>query len=145
MRIEMNRFGRVKFPIFCLISMYFRHETSRQQLYLQLRRDILEKRCLCEEDQVMTLAGLALQAEYGDYIKESMGRNYFIPEHYFPEHAVKRLGSGYIRQHAADAHKTYTGMTEVEAKMEFIKVSIEYYLSHYIQLECVITSFIYFP
>lgn len=99
-----------------------RHETSRHQLYLQLRRDILEERCLCEEDKVMTLAGLALQAEYGDYIPESMGRNYFIPEHYFPEHTVKRLGTGYIRQHAPDAHRAHAGMTEVEAKMDYIKV-----------------------
>lgn len=71
----------------------------------------------------MTLAGLALQAEYGDYMQDSMGRNYFIPEHYFPEHTVKRLGTGYIRQHAPDVHRTHSGMTEVEAKMEFIRVS----------------------
>ena len=121
----MKEVFRVTLTGYTFLNLYlcfFRQEMSRNQLYLQLRRDILEERSLCDEDKVMTQAGLALQAEYGDYVQESMGRTYFVPEHYFPEHVVKRLGSGYIRQHAPDAHKMHAGMTEVEAKIELIKV-----------------------
>ena len=102
--------------------IYFRHETTKHQLYLQLRRDLLEERCHCDETKALALAGLALQAEYGDYSLETMGRNYFVPEHYFPGRAVKRLGSAYIRDSTPEAHMGAKGLTETEAEIEFIKV-----------------------
>jgi hypothetical protein len=77
---------------------------------------------LCDEEKALGLTGLALQAEYGDYNKDTMGRNYFVPEHYFSERTLKRLGTGYVRDHAPDTHKELAGMSEVEAQMEFIKV-----------------------
>lgn len=70
------------------------------------------------------MAGLALQAEYGDYNQETMSRNYFVPEHYFPGRAVKRLGSGYIRDNTPEAHMDARGLIEADAEMEFIKVRI---------------------
>lgn len=36
-------------------------------LYLQLRRCLLERQLRCETKDMMTLAGLALQAEFGDF------------------------------------------------------------------------------
>lgn len=91
-------------------------------MYLQLRHDILEERTLCDEDQCVELSGLALQAEYGDYDPESMGKNYFLQEHYFPHRVVKRLGSGYIRDHATEEHRKLAGLTDRQAEIEFIKV-----------------------
>lgn len=78
---------------------------------------------MCDEDKALRLAGLALQAEYGDYNKDTMGRNYFVPEHYFSERTLKRLGTGYVRDHAPDTHKELQGVSEMEAQTDFIKVS----------------------
>lgn len=36
-------------------------------LYLQLRKNVLEQQVLCTEDDLITLGGLALQAEVGDF------------------------------------------------------------------------------
>ena len=57
-----------------------------------------------------------------------MGRNYFVPEHYFPGRVVKRLGSGYVKDHTPEAHMDVKGLTETEAELEFIKVEIIYHL-----------------
>lgn len=82
----------------------------------------------------MELSGLALQAEYGDYDPESMGKNYFLQEHYFPHRVVKRLGSGYIRDHATEEHRKLAGLTDRQAEIEFIKVRKVNCLNHSISV-----------
>nr|XP_023679859.1 FERM and PDZ domain-containing protein 2 [Paramormyrops kingsleyae] len=63
-------FLRVKFFVndICLIL----HQLTRHQYYLvvQLRKDILEDRLCCSEETSLLLGGLALQAEFGDYMPE---------------------------------------------------------------------------
>ncbi|KAK3601912.1 hypothetical protein CHS0354_041851 [Potamilus streckersoni] len=111
---------RVKFYMDNISAL--RHQTTKHLLYLQCRRDILEERCQCNEDHVVALAGLAMQAEYGDYNKETMDKNYFTPEHYFSGHALHRLGMGYIRDNTPVSHLENAGMSEVEAELQFIKM-----------------------
>lgn len=43
---------------------------TKHQYYLQLRKDILEEKMRCDLTNVMILASLALQAEFGDYQPE---------------------------------------------------------------------------
>lgn len=40
---------------------------SRHLLYFQLRKSVLERQILCNEDDLITLGGIALQAEIGDF------------------------------------------------------------------------------
>lgn len=40
---------------------------SRHTLFLQLRKSILENHIVCTDDDLITLGGLALQAEIGDF------------------------------------------------------------------------------
>lgn len=47
-----------------------RHNLTRHQYYLQLRKDILEDRLYCNEETGLYLVALALQVEFGDYIPE---------------------------------------------------------------------------
>lgn len=49
---------------------YDRHKQTRDQYYLQLRRDLLEDRLRCHEDTALYLGALALQTEFGDYMPE---------------------------------------------------------------------------
>lgn len=55
---------RVKFflPTLRIISI-----ESRHTLFLQLRKSILENHIVCTDDDLITLGGLALQAEVGDF------------------------------------------------------------------------------
>ena len=53
--------------------IHYRHKLSRHQYYLQLRKDFLEDRLSCHEESSLCLAGLALQAEYGDCMPEVPG------------------------------------------------------------------------
>lgn len=143
---EMNRFLQTAFvdciEFICFIDLiklsfylfFPRHQISKHLLYLQLRHDILEERILCDEDQCVELSALALQAEYGDYDPESMGKNYFLQEHYFPHRVVKRLGSVYIRDHATEEHRKLAGSTDRQAEIEFIKVRTVKHLNHSISL-----------
>lgn len=40
---------------------------SRHLLYLQLRKSILESQVLCTDDDLISLGGLAIQSEIGDF------------------------------------------------------------------------------
>lgn len=54
-----------------LFSCFFaRHSLTRHQFYLQLRKDILEERLYCDDETLLQLGVLALQAEVGSYPKE---------------------------------------------------------------------------
>ncbi|EHH64689.1 PDZ domain-containing protein 5C [Macaca fascicularis] len=67
-------FLRIKF----FVSHYgmLQHSLTRHQFYLQLRKDILEERLYCNEEMLLQLGVLALQAEFGNYPKEA---NSFTP------------------------------------------------------------------
>lgn len=55
-------------------------------LYLQLRRSLLERQLRAGRSQLLALAGLALQAEFGDHATvDRSGGAYFLSEHYLPE------------------------------------------------------------
>ena len=77
---------------------------------------------MISEERALELTGLALQVEYGDFDKETMGRNYFTAEQYYPNRVVKRVGMGYIRDNTPEVHEKYMGMTETQAETDFIKV-----------------------
>ena len=65
-------------------------------LYLQLRRSLLEQQIRCLTDQHVSLSGLALQAEFGDYsdqVYQSSNQSHYRPEvpRGFEEVKVPRL------------------------------------------------------
>ena len=73
----------------CMFNSFYSYQKTVHQFYLQLRQDILNDHLYCHEEASFILGGLALQAETGDY-NESLGDEYFLPEHYIPCR-VKRL------------------------------------------------------
>ncbi|XP_022099878.1 tyrosine-protein phosphatase non-receptor type 13-like isoform X2 [Acanthaster planci] len=115
-----------KFTLFFRIKFYLENtallkdQLTRHQYYLQLRRDILEERTRCDERAALQLASLALQAEMGDYQPETMGRNYFLPEHYVPSGIIDTLGVPRIRQNLPPMHGAHSSMGELQAEMEFL-------------------------
>ena len=105
-----------------------RDPTSRHQYYLQLRKDILEERTTCDEQAALQLASLALQAEMGDYHSDSMGQNYFLPEHYVPTAVIDSIGIPGVRQRIPTLHEMHQGMEELHAEMEFLMVGYPFLL-----------------
>ncbi|KAL5018640.1 hypothetical protein ScPMuIL_004362 [Solemya velum] len=117
--ITFTIYLRMKYYVDNLITL--RHHVTRHLLYLQLRRDILEDRTQCSEDKALTLAGLSLQVEYGNYDKEMNGRSYFVPEHYFSHRVIQRVGTAYVRDNGAEMHAAARDITEAQAEMDFIR------------------------
>lgn len=50
---------------------------SRHLLYLQLRKSILESHILCNDEELISLGGLALQSEIGDFNESVSGELIF--------------------------------------------------------------------
>ncbi|CAH1247149.1 PTPN13 [Branchiostoma lanceolatum] len=118
--------SEVKFTVFFRVKYYvenvssLKHQLTRHQFYLQLRRDVLEERTHCPSDSAVSLAALALQAEFGDYSPDAHGHNYFLVEHYLPARVIDSLGVAPIRQDLPRMHSQHRGMMEPTAEMEFL-------------------------
>jgi tyrosine-protein phosphatase non-receptor type 13 protein len=65
--VSFTLYLRIKFflPTLRMLSL-----DSRHTLYLQLRKSVLENHIICTDDDLITLGGLALQAEVGDFQEE---------------------------------------------------------------------------
>ncbi|XP_035670217.1 tyrosine-protein phosphatase non-receptor type 13-like [Branchiostoma floridae] len=118
--------SEVKFTVFFRVKYYvenvssLKHQLTRHQFYLQLRRDVLEERTHCPSDSAVSLAALALQAEFGDYSPDAHGHNYFLVEHYLPARVIDSAGVAPIRQDLPRMHSQHRGMMEPTAEMEFL-------------------------
>ncbi|XP_078576215.1 tyrosine-protein phosphatase non-receptor type 13-like isoform X2 [Branchiostoma floridae x Branchiostoma japonicum] len=118
--------SEVKFTVFFRVKYYvenvssLKHQLTRHQFYLQLRRDVLEERTHCPSDSAVSLAALALQAEFGDYSPDAHGHNYFLVEHYLPARVIDSSGVAPIRQDLPRMHNQHRGMMEPTAEMEFL-------------------------
>ncbi|XP_072261558.1 tyrosine-protein phosphatase non-receptor type 13 isoform X4 [Pyxicephalus adspersus] len=98
------------------------HSLTCHQYYLQQRKDILDERLHCDDEASLLLASLALQAEYGDYQQEVHGLGYFRLEHYLPARVIEKMDLSYMKEELPRLHSTYTGASEREAELEFLKV-----------------------
>nr|XP_044998498.1 tyrosine-protein phosphatase non-receptor type 13 isoform X3 [Jaculus jaculus] len=118
--VDFTLFFRIKF--FMDDVSLIQHNLTCHQYYLQLRKDILEERMHCDDETSLLLASLALQAEYGDYQPEVHGMSYFRLEHYLPARVMEKLDLSYIKEELPKLHNTYTGASEKETELEFLKV-----------------------
>uniref|UniRef100_UPI003AAC9320 tyrosine-protein phosphatase non-receptor type 13 n=1 Tax=Centroberyx gerrardi TaxID=166262 RepID=UPI003AAC9320 len=114
-------FLRVKF--FVDDISFILHRLTRHQYYLQLRKDILEDRLYCNEETGLFLAALALQAEFGDYMPELYGRNYYQPEHYVSKRMLERLALPSLKEELPRLHASHAQMLPEEAETEYLKIA----------------------
>lgn len=113
-------FVRVKYYVDSIMSL--RHSETRHLYYLQLRHDVLEERCHVADDEALSLAGVALQAEYGDYDTHHFPRAYFQPDHYIPQRNIRHIGSSVIRDDVPSHHSEHTGLDQDEAEFKFMRL-----------------------
>ncbi|AWP14045.1 putative tyrosine-protein phosphatase non-receptor type 13 [Scophthalmus maximus] len=114
-------FLRVKF--FVDDISFILHRLTRHQYYLQLRKDILEDRLYCNEETGLFLAALALQAEFGDYMSELYGKNYYQPEHYVSKRMLEKLALPSLREELPRLHASHAQMVPDEAETEYLKIA----------------------
>ncbi|XP_073991435.1 uncharacterized protein isoform X3 [Rhodnius prolixus] len=100
----------------------------KHMLYLQLRRSLLERQLRAEKHQLLALAGLALQAEFGDQLScQDSTNSYFLLEHYLPE------GEGSERELVL-LHRQRASLDPGRAEEMFISniMSLVEYGTHYV-------------
>ncbi|KAM9847849.1 tyrosine-protein phosphatase non-receptor type 13 [Aulostomus maculatus] len=114
-------FLRVKF--FVDDISFILHRLTRHQYYLQLRKDILEDRLYCNEETGLFLAALALQAEFGDYMAELYGKNYYQPEHYVSKRMLEKLALPNVKEELPRLHTSHAQMLPEEAETEYLKIA----------------------
>nr|XP_009305699.1 FERM and PDZ domain-containing protein 2 isoform X4 [Danio rerio] len=102
---------------------YILHKHTRHQYYLQLRKDILEDRVHCNEETALFLAALALQAEFGDYMAEVYGKNYFQTEQYISKRVIEKVALPCLREELPRLHANNAQMLPEEAETEFLKIA----------------------
>ncbi|XP_043553221.1 tyrosine-protein phosphatase non-receptor type 21 [Chiloscyllium plagiosum] len=96
-------------------------ELTRFQYYLQLRKDILEGRIPCTLDQGIQLAGLAAQADFGDYDQyESQDFLYkcdLFPVNWIQDERMLQEAT----QKVASLYRKFRGLTPSETELLFLQ------------------------
>ncbi|MGH0139787.1 UNVERIFIED_CONTAM: hypothetical protein FKN15_070098 [Acipenser sinensis] len=118
--VRFTLFLRIKF--FVDNISFIQHRLTRHQHYLQLRKDILEERLYCNDETALQLGAIALQAEYGDYLPEVYGKNYFQLEHYIPGSVMEKMALTCLKEELPRLHANYSRLSAEEAEIEYLKV-----------------------
>ncbi|KAG4070549.1 hypothetical protein HA402_001215 [Bradysia odoriphaga] len=92
---------------------------SRHLLYLQLRKSILESHILCNDEELISLGGLALQSEIGDFTESMKHTDYFTISHYLPEGVYQRNKG--MAKYLRSSHFSKKGLQSRESEYNFIR------------------------
>ncbi|XP_038616649.1 tyrosine-protein phosphatase non-receptor type 14 isoform X1 [Tachyglossus aculeatus] len=95
-------------------------EATRYQYYLQVKKDVLDGKLRSTLDQAIRLAGLAVQADFGDY-------NHFASQDFLREYvlfpmdlALEEAVLEELTQKVALEHKAHSGVLAAEAELMYI-------------------------
>ncbi|XP_049612123.1 tyrosine-protein phosphatase non-receptor type 14 [Syngnathus scovelli] len=96
-------------------------EATRYQYYLQVKKELLDGRLHCTVEQGIRLAGLAVQADFGDFT-QFMSQDFLREYVLFPvnwPHGDEVLEEW--TQKVAEEHKSHCRMAPAEAELLYIK------------------------
>ncbi|KAF7669234.1 hypothetical protein LDENG_00220850 [Lucifuga dentata] len=96
-------------------------EITRYQYYLQLKKDVLEGRISCSVEQVIRLASLAVQADFGDFNRydsqEFLQKFVLFPIDWIQDERVLEDAT----QKVALLYQSYRGLSAPEAEMLYMQ------------------------
>ncbi|KAM4853193.1 tyrosine-protein phosphatase non-receptor type 21 [Thomomys bottae] len=96
-------------------------EITRYQYYLQLKKDILEGNIPCTLEQAIQLAGLAVQADFGDFdqyeSQDFLQKFALFPVEWLQDEKVLEEAT----QKVALLHQKYRGLTAPDAEMLYMQ------------------------
>ncbi|XP_023647579.2 tyrosine-protein phosphatase non-receptor type 14-like [Paramormyrops kingsleyae] len=100
---------------------HFEHEVTRYQYYLQVKSDVLDGRLRCCFEQTVRLAGLVLQADFGDY-------DQFPSQDYLRDYTLFPVNWTVVwdvleewTQKVSEEHQQNCGLTPTEAAFLYVK------------------------
>ncbi|KAF5921961.1 hypothetical protein HPG69_015411 [Diceros bicornis minor] len=97
---------------------------TRHQFYLQLRKDILEEKLYCNDETLLQLGVLALQAEFGNYPEEQVeSKAYFRVEDYIPASLIERMTAFRVQAEVSEMHRLSPVLWGEDAELEFLRVT----------------------
>lgn len=102
------------------IDNSFKDPGNKHQFYLQLRKDVLQGHYLLSHCEYLSLAGMALQVEFGDFSHDIHDDVYFDLEHYLPLHMIKDDVQA-LRSALVKLHKAHLGQSQSKTEMKFCK------------------------
>ncbi|XP_049996703.1 FERM and PDZ domain-containing protein 2 isoform X3 [Alexandromys fortis] len=116
----LTLFLRIKF----FVSRYglLQHSRTRHQFYLQLRKDVLEERLYCNDETLLQLGVLALQAEFGSYPKEVENKAYFRIQDYIPARLIERMTAIRAQVEISEMHRLSSTPWGEDAELKFLEV-----------------------
>ncbi|XP_030191093.1 FERM and PDZ domain-containing protein 2 isoform X1 [Lynx canadensis] len=115
-------FLRIKFFVTCCAQL--QNSQARHQFYLQLRKDILEEKLYCNDETLLQLAVLALQAEFGNYPEEQIeSKAYFRVEDYIPVSLIERMTALRLQVEVSEMHRLSPVLWGEDAELEFLRVT----------------------
>ncbi|XP_078290629.1 FERM and PDZ domain-containing protein 2 isoform X3 [Panthera onca] len=115
-------FLRIKFFVSCCAQL--QNSQARHQFYLQLRKDILEEKLYCNDETLLQLAVLALQAEFGNYPEEQIeSKAYFRVEDYIPASLIERMTALRLQVEVSEMHRLSPVLWGEDAELEFLRVT----------------------
>uniref|UniRef100_A0A8C4NIX1 Protein tyrosine phosphatase non-receptor type 14 n=1 Tax=Dicentrarchus labrax TaxID=13489 RepID=A0A8C4NIX1_DICLA len=92
-------------------------EATRYQYYLQVKKEVLDGRLHCTVEQGIRLAGLAVQADFGDFTQ-------FMSQDFLREYVLFPVVNEVLEewtQKVAEEHKSHCRMQAAEAELLYIK------------------------
>ena len=96
----------------------FKCPENKHQFYLQLRQDVLNGKYPMSDSEYLSLAGMALQVEFGDFSRELHNEIYFDLEHYLPSHLITQ-NSENLRSSLVKLHQAHLGQSQSKTEMKF--------------------------
>ncbi|XP_063039631.1 tyrosine-protein phosphatase non-receptor type 21 isoform X2 [Engraulis encrasicolus] len=123
---QLDKYGlepTVYFGVVCYVPTVslLQQEITRYQYYLQLKKDILEGRIPCSIEQAIRLAGLAVQADFGDFNRyesqEFLQKLMLFPIGWIQDERVLEEAT----QKVAMLYQSYRGLLAPEAELLYMQ------------------------
>lgn len=111
----------LRFRFYPQILEFIKTPITMHELYLQVRRDVIDERIQPKRDAAFELAAVALQAEFGNRPPPAVV-DYFDNEHYLAKRFCSNDDPRRLKVVLADLHNNYANVPSIEAEHKFIQI-----------------------